>query len=94
MPKYGYGAVPKSVDTALVIATGVFVVGSVVGFAWVNKVILERSFGFLAELDLATFSGLATAAGCAALLAAFLYYVNYPEGERAADAAKAFKKDL
>ena len=77
---------------ALVIATGIFVLLSVVGFFWANKLIAQNSVAFLAALDYSSIWGFATASGCVALFAYFLYMINYPEGELARDAAASFKE--
>ena len=74
---------------ALVVAAFVFVVLSIAGFTWANWLMVTRSYETLSSLDLKTPTGAATMAGCAALAAAFLYYIFYPEGQTAAEGVAA-----
>ena len=76
----------------IVVATGIFVLLSVVGFIWANKLILENSFVYLSQLDVSSMSGAVTAAVSAAVVLTLLYFINYPEGQLARDvAAEQFK---
>ena len=83
---------PRKDPPILVVIVGVFVVVSIIGFIWMNKLIVKNSFSFLSGLDLATVSGGATAAGFAAFVLIALYYINYPEGQLARDASAGFTK--
>lgn len=76
----------KKEPLALVVVAGIFVLLSIIGFSWGNYTMATRSYQFLAELDYHSYSGVATAGGCAALAAITLYYMNYPEGQLASDA--------
>ena len=69
----------------LVAVTLIVAVLSIAGFVYINSVIASRSVAFVLELD-ASWSGLATGAGVLALLAYFLYFINYPEGQSVSDA--------
>lgn len=71
---------------ALVIFGGVFVVLSVIGFVWANKLMAASSWEYLSSLDLKTIEGGATLGGCVVLAAIALYYINYPEGQLAKEA--------
>ena len=77
---------------AVVIGTGIFVVLSIAGFCWMNKLIAVNSFEFLTALDYSDYTQVAIAGGCAALFAGFIYMINFPEGELARDAAASFKE--
>ena len=79
-------------NPALVIATGIFVLLSVIGFFWMNKLIAQNSYSYLASLDYSNTWNIATASGCVALFAYIVYMINYPEGELARDAAATFKE--
>jgi hypothetical protein len=79
-------------NLALVIATGIFVLLSVIGFFWMNKLIAQNSYSYLASLDYSNMWNIATASGCVALFAYIVYMINYPEGELARDAAATFKE--
>tara|TARA_B100000780_G_scaffold134493_1_gene94270 strand:- start:334 stop:603 length:270 start_codon:yes stop_codon:yes gene_type:complete len=70
----------------LVALTLIVAVLSIAGFVYINWVIVSRSVAFVVALDLASWSGLATGAGVLALLAYFIYMVNYPEGQTVSDA--------
>ena len=74
----------------IVALTGFLVVLSVVGFAWMNKIIAQNSVNYFSQLDLSSMTGAATAAGAATLVAVVLYYINYPEGQLARDASAGF----
>ena len=75
----------------LVFATLIFVLLSIAGFLWMNKLIAVNSFEFFSQLDYGSASGVATACACALLFVYLLYMINYPEGELAKDAASSFK---
>jgi|EP00900_Chrysochromulina_parva_P024174 hypothetical protein len=79
-------------NLALVIATGIFVLLSVIGFFWMNKLIAQNSYSYLASLDYSNMWNIATASGCVALFAYIVYMINFPEGELARDAAATFKE--
>ena len=76
--------------------TGVFVVLSICGFFWMNKVIVMNSVSYLSELNpFGSTMDAGTTAVCAGLFFYILYIINYPEGQLAKDAAASFvaKKD-
>jgi len=79
-------------NLALVIATGIFVLLSVIGFFWMNKLIAQNSYSYLASLDYSNMWNIATASGCVALFAYIVYMINFPEGELARDAAATSRK--
>ena len=76
--------------------TGVFVVLSIWGFFWMNKVIVMNSGSYLSELSpFGSAMDAGIAAVCASLFVYIMYMINYPEGQLAKDAAASFvaKKD-
>ena len=77
---------PRRDPPALIVAFGTFVLITTYGFFWMLWTMGSRSYGFFAEVDIASPGGALVAVGGAALAATTLYYVLYPEGQLARDA--------
>ena len=78
---------PRKDPLIVVVLIGIFVLVSVYGFFWTLWKMSLHSYEFFAELDVASPVGAATALASAAFLALALYFIFYPEGQLARDAA-------
>ena len=79
---------PKRDPLALVVAFAVFVLLAICGFIWTLWKMGVHSYEFFADVDIASPGGAAVAIGSAALAAATLYYVFFPEGQARAPPAR------
>ena len=81
-PSAAMGNMSSRTITVVVVTTAGL---STVGFFWASKLMVQNTFSFITGLDITNPWDAGVGALCAFVFAVTLYYINYPEGQLAAE---------